>query len=98
MSANVKTILLLLVLVLWGGSIYVSGKWGISAGREIVLNDARANLETRRTIALCEDALKRRAGYEAVFMKGEFLKTQEMVVWLDQRTQEAKDDIKSYCS
>ena len=98
MSANVKTILLLLVLVLWGGSIYVSGKWGISAGKEIGLNDGRASLEARRTVALCEDALKRRAGYESVFMKGEFLKTQEMVLWLDQRTQEAKDDIKSYCS
>ncbi|MEC9308145.1 MAG: hypothetical protein VX966_01375 [Chloroflexota bacterium] len=98
MSANVKTILLLLVLVLWGGSIYVSVKWGISAGRETALNDTRASLDARRTVALCEDALKRRTSYESVFMKGEFLKTQEMVVWLDQRAQEAKDDIKNHCS
>jgi hypothetical protein len=97
MGANVKITLFLLVLVLWVSSIYISGKWGISVGREAILNDTRIASESRLTLALCEDALNRRAGYESVFMKGEFLSTKEMVVWLDQRTTEAKDDIKNYC-
>ena len=96
MNSTKKISILIAVLLVWMASLYIAIQFGISQGHSKAEKD-QIIIETRKSLAVCEDALKRRTGYEAGFMKGEFLRTQEMVAWVAQSLEEAKQDIEKYC-
>ncbi|MBO54965.1 MAG: hypothetical protein CL886_04810 [Dehalococcoidia bacterium] len=96
MNNSKKISIFIAVLVVWIASLYIAAQLGISQALEKVEKD-QIIAETRKSLAVCEDALKRRTGYEAGFMKGEFLRTSEMVAWVAQSLEEAKKDIEKYC-
>jgi len=96
MNSTKRVSIFISVLLVWLASLYIATQWGISLEHNKTEKD-QIIVETRKSLAVCEDALMRRTGYEAGFMKGEFLRTQEMVAWVAQSLEEAKKDIEKHC-